>query len=346
LKGMALIDGYGNGVLNNVWRAPQVDAIVADFLKEWFLADACDGFSVVPDLAHDGVAFFLNLVIPILQDRGIFHREYEGKTLSENMGVPYQYGSAIEERIQMNNTLELLHNHTSIRSYTNQPLEEEQVEAIFKAANQTSSFSLLQAVSIIRIADPDLRKKVMQLFGYQPYIEEAAEFWIFCADFNRNHRIAPDVDLDYIEFLLIGSFDAGLMAQNALTAAESMGLGGVYIGGVRLNITELTEALHLPKYVVPLVGQCIGYPAGEKPGLKPRLPQSMVMFDNQYQPLDEEKLEAYDLQMREYYQDRPVSAPFTVKRVKGWKDHIEDHLERSNQPFMLEYLNKQGFAKK
>ncbi|MCF6800088.1 oxygen-insensitive NADPH nitroreductase [Priestia megaterium] len=246
----------------------------------------------------------------------------------------------------MNNTVGLLCNHTSIRSYTNQPLTEEQRDVIFKAANQTSSFSLLQAVSIIRITDPALRKKVTQLSGHQPYIEEAAEFWIFCADFNRNHQIAPKVDLDYIEYLLIGSFDAGLMAQNALTAAESMGLGGVYIGGVRLNIAELTEVLNLPKHVVPLVGLCIGHPAGEKPGLKPRLPQSMVMFDNQYQPLDEEKLATYDQQMREYYQDRPVSAPFTVKKVKGWKDHIEDHLERSQQPFMLEYLNKQGFAKK
>jgi len=44
--------------------------------------------------------------------------------------------------------------------------------------------------------------------------------------------------------------------------------------------------------------------------------------------------------------DRPVKAPSTVKKVKGWKDHIEDHLERSRQLFMLEYLNKQGFAKK
>lgn len=246
----------------------------------------------------------------------------------------------------MNNTIQLLQNHVSIRSFTNQPLTEEQRHAIFNAANQTSSFSLLQAVSIIRINNPELRKKVMELSVHQPYIEEAAEFWIFCADFNRNHHIAPEVDLEYIEFLLIGSFDAGLMAQNALTAAESMGLGGVYIGGVRSNISELTEVLNLPKHVVPLVGLCIGHPKGEKPGLKPRLPQSLVMFDDQYQAVDEEKLKSYDQQMREYYENRPVHAPFTVKEVKGWTDHIEDHLERSKQPFMLSYLNQQGFAKK
>lgn len=246
----------------------------------------------------------------------------------------------------MNNTLQLLQNHVSIRSFTNQPLTEEQRRTIFNAANQTSSFSLLQAVSIIRITDPSLRKGVMNLSANQPYIEEAAEFWVFCADFNRNHHIAPEVDLEYIEFLLIGSFDAGLMAQNALTAAESMGLGGVYIGGVRNNISELTEVLNLPKHVVPLVGLCIGHPEGEKPGLKPRLPQSLVMFDNQYQSVDKEKLAFYDQQMREYYENRPVNAPFTVRKVKGWTDHIEDHLERSKQPFMLSYLNQQGFAKK
>lgn len=246
----------------------------------------------------------------------------------------------------MNETISLLHNHASVRSFTNKPLTEEQREAIFKAASQTSSSSLLQAVSIIRITNPDLRKKVMQLSMDQPYIEEAAEFWIFCADFNRNHQIAPVVDIEYIEFLLVGTFDAGLMAQNALTAAESMGLGGVFIGAVRANINELSDLLKLPKYVIPLVGLCLGTPAGDKPELKPRLPQSMVLQENQYQPLDQEKLAIYDEAMLRYYESRPVMAPFTVKKVKGWSDHIQDHLQRSTLPQMMNYLNKQGYAKK
>lgn len=246
----------------------------------------------------------------------------------------------------MNETISLLHNHASVRSFTNKPLTEDQREAIFKAASQTSSSSLLQAVSIIRITNPDLRKKVMQLSMDQPYIEEAAEFWIFCADFNRNHQIAPLVDIEYIEFLLVGTFDAGLMAQNALTAAESMGLGGVFIGAVRANINELSDLLKLPKYVIPLVGLCLGTPAGDKPELKPRLPQSMVLQENQYQPLDQEKLAIYDEAMLRYYESRPVMAPFTVKKVKGWSDHIQDHLQRSTLPQMMNYLNKQGYAKK
>lgn len=53
---------------------------------------ATDGFSIVPDASHDGVKDFVELVVPILQERGLFHTEYEGETLRENLGVSYEYG--------------------------------------------------------------------------------------------------------------------------------------------------------------------------------------------------------------------------------------------------------------
>lgn len=246
----------------------------------------------------------------------------------------------------MNETINLLQNHSSVRKFKNKPLTDEQVNHIFKSANQASSFSLLQAVSIIRITDEDTRKAIMELSGPQSYIQEASEFWIFVSDFNRNHQIAPNVDITYTEFLQIGAVDVGLMAQNAMIAAESMGLGGVYIGGVRLNIEKLSELLKLPKYVIPLVGLCIGYPAEEKAQLKPRLPKEVVMHHNKYEEFSLEDIEDYDQEMKKYYENRPIRAPFTAKKVKGWSDHIDDHLERSIQPNMLSYLNKQGYAVK
>lgn len=246
----------------------------------------------------------------------------------------------------MNETINLLQNHSSVRKFKNKPLTDEQVNHIFKSANRASSFSLLQAVSIIRITDEDTRKAIMELSGPQSYIQEASEFWIFVSDFNRNHQIAPNVDITYTEFLQIGAVDVGLMAQNAMIAAESMGLVGVYIGGVRLNIEKLSELLELPKYVIPLVGLCIGYPAEEKAQLKPRLPKEVVMHHNKYEEFSLEDIEDYDQEMKKYYENRPIRAPFTAKKVKGWSDHIDDHLERSIQPNMLSYLNKQGYAVK
>jgi len=220
----------------------------------------------------------------------------------------------------MNETINLLQNHSSVRKFKNKPLTDEQVNHIFKSANQASSFSLLQAVSIIRITDEDTRKAIMELSGPQSYIQEASEFWIFVSDFNRNHQIAPNVDITYTEFLQIGAVDVGLMAQNAMIAAESMGLGGVYIGGVRLNIEKLSELLELPKYVIPLVGLCIGYPAEEKAQLKPRLPKEVVMHHNKYEEFSLEDIEDYDQEMKKYYENRPIRAPFTAKKVKGWSD--------------------------
>ncbi|OMF65426.1 NtaA/DmoA family FMN-dependent monooxygenase [Paenibacillus sp. FSL R5-0766] len=91
-EGLSVRDVLAHGVINYHPVVAGTPTQVADFLEEWFLAEACDGFSVVPDVSFDGVADFVNQVVPILQERGLFHKEYEGKTLRENMGVPYEYG--------------------------------------------------------------------------------------------------------------------------------------------------------------------------------------------------------------------------------------------------------------
>ena len=70
----------------------------------------------------------------------------------------------------------------------------------------------------------------------------------------------PDAQIDWAEVTLIGAVDAGIMAQNVLLAAESLGLGGVYIGALRNNAQKVSDVLNLPDYCVPLVGLCLGYP--------------------------------------------------------------------------------------
>jgi nitroreductase len=90
--------------------------------------------------------------------------------------------------------------------------------------------------------------------GGQQHVARAAEFWVFCADFNRLLQICPDARLGLAEQLLLGAVDTAMMAQNALVAAESLGLGGVYIGGIRNSIEGVTELLKLPQHVLPLFG--------------------------------------------------------------------------------------------
>ncbi len=176
----------------------------------------------------------------------------------------------------MTPTIELICGHRSIRHFTDEPISEAQREAIINSARATSSSSFLQCSSIIRITDKALRDELVTLTGGQKHVAKAAEFWVFCADFNRHLQICPDAQLGLAEQLLLGVVDTAMMAQNALTAAESLGLGGVYIGGLRNNIEAVTELLKLPQHVLPLFGLCLGWPA-DNPDLKPRLPASILV---------------------------------------------------------------------
>jgi alkanesulfonate monooxygenase len=62
-------------------------ARVADVIEEWFTAEGADGFNVVPPLLPGGFEDFVELVVPELQRRGLFHREYSGATYRENLGL-------------------------------------------------------------------------------------------------------------------------------------------------------------------------------------------------------------------------------------------------------------------
>jgi FMN-dependent oxidoreductase (nitrilotriacetate monooxygenase family) len=63
-------------------------AMIADQMEEWLFTDACDGFNVMFPYVPGGLDDFVNQVVPELQRRGLFRREYEGKTLRENLGLP------------------------------------------------------------------------------------------------------------------------------------------------------------------------------------------------------------------------------------------------------------------
>lgn len=73
-------------------------ALTAGHMTEWFEAGAADGFWFSPDVYEDGIDAFVDGVVPILQERGIFHTEYEGETLREHIGAPDQYG--MDDRLQ------------------------------------------------------------------------------------------------------------------------------------------------------------------------------------------------------------------------------------------------------
>lgn len=62
---------------------------IADTLQEWFETEGADGFNILPPWLPAGLTDFVDLVIPELQRRGLFRTAYEGRTLRENLGLPF-----------------------------------------------------------------------------------------------------------------------------------------------------------------------------------------------------------------------------------------------------------------
>ncbi|QQF63069.1 LLM class flavin-dependent oxidoreductase [Bacillus mojavensis] len=60
---------------------------LADKMQEWVDHKACDGFNIMPPLLPEGIELFVDKVVPILQERGVFRKEYEGTTLREHFGL-------------------------------------------------------------------------------------------------------------------------------------------------------------------------------------------------------------------------------------------------------------------
>lgn len=92
-EGWNLRDILAHGVIDYhpVIIGPGVEA--ANHMQEWFEAGAADGFWISPDVNSDGIDAFVDGVVPILQERGLFHQDYKGKTLREHLGAPDQYGT-------------------------------------------------------------------------------------------------------------------------------------------------------------------------------------------------------------------------------------------------------------
>jgi len=61
---------------------------IADEMEAWLVSEGSDGFNIMFPYLPEGLDDFVDRVVPELQRRGLFRREYEGKTLRENLGLP------------------------------------------------------------------------------------------------------------------------------------------------------------------------------------------------------------------------------------------------------------------
>ncbi|ASA25314.1 oxygen-insensitive NADPH nitroreductase [Paenibacillus donghaensis] len=246
-----------------------------------------------------------------------------------------------------NETLELLNRHVSVRQYQDTPVSEEQLAAIIEAGQMASTSSNVQAYTVIAVTEPELKKQLAGLAGNQAYVEQCPVFLVWCADLYRLREVTKpylqdtDTHESSTENFIVATVDVALAAQNAAIAAESLGLGIVYIGGIRNRIAEVSELLGLPELVYPLFGMCLGYPAAAT-GQRPRLPQPAVLHRNRYNAgILAEQVKSYDEVTSTYLRERTGGQKDTP-----WSELMAARLAEPIRLHMKDFLDRKGFLRK
>lgn len=243
----------------------------------------------------------------------------------------------------MNATIDQLRAHRSIRKFTDQPVDDALVREIVSCGQAAATSSNVQAVSVIQVKSPERREKLAELAGGQRYVASAGAFLVYCADLHRPAAACAaqggEFEPGMTEHFLIATVDVGLSAQNAVVAAESLGLGICYIGGLRNNPAEVSALLGLPEQVYPVFGLCLGHP-DQDPEVKPRIAVEAVLMQEQYDASGQpQHVAAYDSVVSEYYKTRTGG-----KKDSNWSQEMRALVGKESRPHMRGFLKDQGFA--
>ena len=202
----------------------------------------------------------------------------------------------------MTETIKLMKAHTSVRRFKEQEISQEHLNEILTATQMASSWKNFQSYSVILVRSQEKKDALYELVP-QEAIRQSAAFLLFVGDLNRAEKGASlhtdTFQPQGVEGLLITSVDAALAGQNTLLAAESLGYGGVIIGLVRYKSEEVAELFNLPDYTYPVFGIALGVP-DQQHDVKPRLPLTQVVFEEEYQKQPVKAILDYDQVQADY----------------------------------------------
>ena len=196
----------------------------------------------------------------------------------------------------MNQVIQQLKDRKSVRVFTDQPITQDKVSAILEAAVNAPTAGNQQFYTIIHVTDPKRKAQLAESCDHQPFIAKAPLVLVFCADCRKWYNAF----LEYgctprklgVGDLMLAVSDTNIAAQNAVVAAQSLGIGSCYIGDIMENAEQHRQLLSLPPYVFPAAMLVFGYPdeqqlARQKP---PRSEMCHIVHENSYRDMDAEEL--------------------------------------------------------
>ena len=278
----------------------------------------------------------------------------------------------------MNTTIQQLYDRKSTRVFEDREIPAEAKEAILRAAVMAPTAGNQQLYTILDITDQAIKDQLVKSCDNQPFIATGKMVLIFCADCRKWYEAFKAAGCEPrkpgVGDLLLAVSDTNIAAQNAVVAAESLGIGSCYIGDVMENAEIHQKMLNLPKYVFPAAMLVFGYPTQQqKEREKPqRAALRHVVHENAYREMDAAEMEAmlgYKAAQRPYQEwmqafcNRKFNSEFSremtrsvgeyLKQFEDWPAHCQPDIIRAtirkrycdNSPCGHEMAAEPGFSR-
>ena len=160
--------------------------------------------------------------------------------------------------------LDVIFSRKSVRSYTDQPVTDQQVETMLRAAMSAPTGMNVQPWRFVVVRDQAVKDKLAGPRGGM--IAQASVVFVVCGETTMMRKPFGQPDAEAVE-VQNGNWtqDCSAAAENLLLAAEALGLGAVWTAGYPYEdrVNPIREALGLPANVTPLCVIPCGYPAGD-----------------------------------------------------------------------------------
>lgn len=289
--------------------------------------------------------------------------------LTARYGRPQPWSADIPPET-WNDTVDTIVGHRSVRLWQDRDIDDTTLRTVLAAAQSAPSSSNKQTVSVVAVRDPDVKEALAGIGKrMSSHVATAPVLLVWLIDFSRIRRLAerarlaaeensgeaeevhgvsslPPTDLgalDYLDEPVTTVLDIGIASQTAAVAAESLGLGTVFLGSMRNDIPAVQEILGTPEDVVPFLGLALGWgdPA-ENAGVKPRLPEKLFVHHDRYDArAQDELLDDYDDALTTYfsrYGQHPQWSAQTLHRVS------DAAATKTKRHLLRDFLTKAGFG--
>jgi len=242
----------------------------------------------------------------------------------------------------MNDTINNIFNRVSLRKFSEHKVSNDNRDLIIESALRVPTAGNQMLYSIIKVENIDALEKLSHSCDEQPFIKKASFALVFLVDYQKLYNYLGESNfLSYcaeqvlnpeypdLSDLLLGSEDAIAAAQNAVIAAESLGVGSCYIGHIIENYEFHKELFNLEKLSFPLGMLVFGnYPENYHPSITSRFDQKYVVFNEKYHKLSrEELLDMYKENEKRFNPNNKLGAKNSAQMIYGRKFGSEFSIE-------------------